>query len=38
VQLVGEQTVQDYERYLSAAVDAFRKRHIGLIRVLFERT
>jgi cyclopropane-fatty-acyl-phospholipid synthase len=37
VELVGEQTVQDYERYLSAAVDAFRKRHIGLIRVLFER-
>jgi cyclopropane-fatty-acyl-phospholipid synthase len=37
IELVGEETVHDYERYLSAAVDAFKRRHIGLIRVVFER-
>jgi cyclopropane-fatty-acyl-phospholipid synthase len=35
--LVGERIVMDYERYLSAAVDAFTKRHLGLLRVVFER-
>ncbi len=37
VELVGEQVVRDYERYLSAAADAFRKRHLGLMRIVFER-
>jgi cyclopropane-fatty-acyl-phospholipid synthase len=36
VELVGEEAVSDYERYLSAAVEAFKRRHIGLIRVVFE--
>jgi cyclopropane-fatty-acyl-phospholipid synthase len=35
--LVGEQTVRDYERYLSAAAEAFRRQHLGLVRVVFER-
>lgn len=34
--LVGADTVADYERYLAAAVDAFRKRHLGLVRIIFE--
>ncbi len=36
VDLVGEATVADYERYLAAAADAFRKRHLGLVRIIFE--
>ncbi len=35
--LVGAPMVVDYERYLSAAVDAFTKRHLGLMRIVFER-
>jgi acetyl-CoA carboxylase carboxyl transferase subunit beta len=29
--------VADYERYLRAAADAFTKRHLGLMRIVFER-
>jgi cyclopropane-fatty-acyl-phospholipid synthase len=36
-ELVGAPMVADYERYLSAAVDAFTKRHLGLMRMVFER-
>lgn len=35
--LVGPDVVADYERYLAAAVDAFRRRHLGLARLVFER-
>ena len=37
-ELLGEQAVADYERYLSAAVTAYERRHLGLLRVAFERT
>jgi cyclopropane-fatty-acyl-phospholipid synthase len=37
VELVGDQTVADYDRYLTAAVRAFAMRHLGLARVVFER-
>lgn len=37
VALVGEQPVADYDRYLAAAADAFDKRHLGLMRIVFER-
>jgi cyclopropane-fatty-acyl-phospholipid synthase len=37
VELVGEKTVADYERYLDAAAEAFVRRHIGLMRIIFER-
>lgn len=36
-ELVGERIVMDYERYLRAAIDAFDKRHLGLLRIVFER-
>lgn len=36
-ELVGAQTVADYERYLAASVSAFAKRHLGLMRIVFER-
>jgi cyclopropane-fatty-acyl-phospholipid synthase len=36
VELVGEQTVFDYERYLSAAVDQFTNAHLDLVRIVFE--
>ncbi|MGH3933627.1 MAG: class I SAM-dependent methyltransferase [Pseudonocardiaceae bacterium] len=36
MELVGEPMVIDYQRYLSAAVDAFTKRHVGLMRIIFE--
>lgn len=36
-ELVGDRMVMDYERYLRAAVDAFTKRHLGLLRIVFER-
>ncbi len=35
-QLVGNEVVAEYERYLRTAVEAFAKRHIGLMRVVFE--
>lgn len=35
--LVGAATVSDYERYLNAGVDAFDNRHLGLLRIVFER-
>ncbi|MPZ79427.1 MAG: methyltransferase [Actinophytocola sp.] len=38
VAMVGEQRVADYERYLRASVDGFRNRHLGLVRIVFERT
>ena len=37
VELVGEQMVSDYERYLSATVGHFRARHLGLARLVFVR-
>jgi len=36
-ELVGERIVMDYERYLRAAIGAFDKRHLGLLRIVFER-
>jgi cyclopropane-fatty-acyl-phospholipid synthase len=36
-ELVGEQTVADYDRYLKAAADAFVKQHLGLARITFQR-
>ncbi len=36
-ELVGAEMVRDYERYLSAAINAFKQRHLGLLRVVFER-
>ena len=36
-ELVGEQRVADYERYLRASVNGFRDRHLGLARLVFER-
>ena len=35
--LVGEQAVADYDRYLAAAADGFDRRHLGLMRIVFER-
>jgi cyclopropane-fatty-acyl-phospholipid synthase len=35
--LVGSQAVVDYERYLRASVRAFRRHHVGLMRLIFER-
>ncbi len=37
VGMVGEERVADYERYLRASVDGFRNRHLGLVRIVFER-
>ena len=37
VALVGTENVEEYVRYLSASVEAFRRRHLGLMRVAFER-
>ncbi len=37
VELVGEQTVADYERYLDAGAEAFTQRHLGLMRLVLER-
>jgi cyclopropane-fatty-acyl-phospholipid synthase len=37
VELVGERIVADYERYLSSTVTAFERRHLGLVRITFER-
>ncbi len=35
--LVGAATVEDYRRYLDVMVDHFRNRHLGLLRIGFER-
>jgi cyclopropane-fatty-acyl-phospholipid synthase len=35
--LVGTSTVNDYHRYLDVTVGHFRKRHLGLLRIGFER-
>jgi len=37
VALVGQQAVADYDRYLAAGADAFARRHLGLMRIVFER-
>jgi len=37
VELVGAERVADYERYLRASVAGFRDRHLGLVRIVFER-
>jgi len=36
-EVVGEEMTADYERYLAASVAAFRKRHVNLLRIVFER-
>lgn len=36
VAVVGDSHVRDYERYLGATVDHFTKRHLGLLRIIFE--
>jgi cyclopropane-fatty-acyl-phospholipid synthase len=36
-ELTGPELVADYDRYLNAAADAFTRRHLGLIRLVFER-
>jgi cyclopropane-fatty-acyl-phospholipid synthase len=35
--LAGTSRVRDYERYLDAAVSAFADRHLGLMRIIFQR-
>jgi cyclopropane-fatty-acyl-phospholipid synthase len=35
--MVGSAVVVDYERYLRASIRAFRQRHVGLMRLAFER-
>ncbi|HEX7278718.1 MAG TPA: cyclopropane-fatty-acyl-phospholipid synthase family protein [Solirubrobacterales bacterium] len=35
--LAGADVVEDYARYLQASVDAFERRHVGLVRVVFEK-
>ena len=37
LELVGEQKVVDYERYLRSTVGHFRARHLGLARFTFVR-
>jgi len=37
-ELLGEERVADYERYLRAAVTAYERGHLGLLRLAFERT
>lgn len=37
-ELVGEEVVANYRRYLNACIHAFAKRHTGLVRVVFERS
>lgn len=36
VRVVGPRVVADYERYLSAAAEHFKRRHLGLARVIYE--
>lgn len=36
-EMLGEVVVADYERYLLAASRAFAERHLGLMRIVFER-
>jgi cyclopropane-fatty-acyl-phospholipid synthase len=38
IEMVGEARVADYVRYLRASVGGFRNRHLGLMRIVFERT
>jgi cyclopropane-fatty-acyl-phospholipid synthase len=35
--IVGDRAVADYERYLRASIRAFRRHHVGLVRLTFER-
>jgi cyclopropane-fatty-acyl-phospholipid synthase len=37
LELLGEERVGDYERYLQAAREAYEGRHLGLLRLVFER-
>jgi cyclopropane-fatty-acyl-phospholipid synthase len=37
IELVGGEAVADYERYLSASARGFANRHLGLLRMTFER-
>ena len=34
---IKKEAVEEYERYLSSGAEAFRRRHLGLMRVSFER-
>jgi cyclopropane-fatty-acyl-phospholipid synthase len=36
LELVGERPVADYERYLDVTVKHFTRRHLGLLRLIFE--
>jgi cyclopropane-fatty-acyl-phospholipid synthase len=36
-ELVGEEAVADYERYLAASARSFANLHLGLMRLIFER-
>lgn len=36
-ELVGSETVRDYQRYLASAVSALDNRHLGLARIVFQR-
>jgi cyclopropane-fatty-acyl-phospholipid synthase len=35
--VVGAEAVDDYDRYLSSFSDAYARRHLGLMRITFER-
>lgn len=37
VELVGEDTVADYERYLSSTVGHFERGHLALLRLIYQR-
>jgi cyclopropane-fatty-acyl-phospholipid synthase len=37
IEIVGDQAVADYERYLRGAVGCFWRRQLGLMRIVFER-
>lgn len=36
-ELVGESVVDDYRRYLEVTVEHFRRRHLALLRIVYER-
>jgi cyclopropane-fatty-acyl-phospholipid synthase len=37
-ELVGESVLEDYRRYLEVTVEHFRRRHLALLRIVYERT
>jgi cyclopropane-fatty-acyl-phospholipid synthase len=36
-ELVGESIADDYRRYLEVTVEHFRRRHLALLRIVYER-